>query len=324
MSIGLNNIEYGGKAVQDVVRAAISQAGITQAIAPTVRQGFKGKAIIPEMDERLALKDYTVCANTTGQDFTYNERKEDLCELDLATRMNHNTFVSTYQEAAYQRGFQSEKISQTLAYQTLIAYLRDRAADDLSKVMLNGDSTNPYGLLSFCDGLIKKLDDSSDVHKPTGTLTNLRKSDPTASKNVYTELQKAIEALPNRVRYKNTKGNANNIKVMVAPSVAETLSNYFRKSNEFFFSPAEGTKLSIGVGSFTYDVVPIVHMNEGEVVVTDPKNIYWFTDDTSDFNEIKIIDESRYSECDRLFLRMKFRSLMTVGRFDEVTYYVAS
>lgn len=320
MALNITSTQYGGKLATPIIKEAVSKSDFITKSGIQVRPSFKDLVVLPEVDFNPTLKSYTVDPDFSYNSASYNERQVELCKFRSDLKIDHDKLESTYYSEQYANGFVNEKITQTDVYRVITQLMLDQIKYQYSLVALNGDTSIGSGLESNCDGLIKKLEDDADTNDVSGNLTALQDSSPSSIDNVLTELESVVDAMPDKVKYDNTKDINGNLILAVSPKVAETLRRYYKQSNDFMFDPRSAFELAVE----GYTVVPIVGMEDNEVLFYNPNNIFNFVDAREDFNDLIVTDQMKIQNIDSVYLTVKFKGAISYGRADEIVLYQAS
>jgi len=313
MALLKTNISYPGKEVDLILSAAFQENHMLTKTGFRLLEGVKGKMTFWDISSAAVLRAYTVCNTNNIEDVTLNQRFEELCALEMKFKFAHNALVGTARELMTKQGINAERgiIDDSALFAAIVDMVIRMVNEQLNDLLLNGDTTYGTSYRALCDGLLRKLLLDGTVVDVVGTTLD--------ATNIFAELNKAWNAYPSKLKYRNSPETGPRFYVSTAAAdFMQQAATQTANLNGGTYSPADPFPLRyLGV-----PVVPIHGMPASDVIVTAPDNVAIFTDREQDFNELVITDQNLSDAfCEEIHGKLKFRSGIMYNKGAEIVYY---
>jgi hypothetical protein len=308
MSLNLTNINYSGKAVNELLTQSFSETLFHKNFGARILPGFKCKYNYFQVIGGGTLETYSSCPTTFG-DITLNQRSGSMCEIQYLKEMDKNALACTAREIFTAVGFNAESVTDdTLFTEAVLEVILSEVSTQWDNVILNGDVAGGSPPLDVCDGLLFKWNADPDVIDVTIVPANIT---PSA---VIGELNKVYNAVPSSLKFNSNP--LRTVKFGVSINIADAYAQYLtQQGNGFnFFDPTKpGVMKYLG-----YEIVPLAFLPNDTAFATYPYNIALFVDGEEDFSEIRTWDLSESRPCDKIQMRVKYRSAVDYGFGTEI------
>jgi len=317
MALNKTNINYSGKELgYEIVKESFSnnllhtQFGARILAGP---EGGKSDVVWHNVSLDLTINEKTDCP-TFNTDFGLNQNTATMCEYQVAGKISHESLVGTYRELNLQPGALVERTSQdTEVFDALVDMLIRSVNQEQGILWLTADDVacQPGLLTQFLDDTLgNPVPAANRIDAIAGAITPA---------NVQGEIDKLIDALPAKYRYKGT----------VTPKIAVSaaIADAFLKSASYI-SPATGTSYrdpnvnEANLRYRNYEMVVIDGLGEKEMFMTYPDNIGLVMDGANDLTNLIVRDGLEDTTlCTQVAFRLDWRSAAFFGEGEAITFY---
>lgn len=311
MSLLKTNIDYSGKEVDQILIESFKDTLFYNTFGARILRGFKCKYTYYDLSTEATLQAYEVCP-AVFEDLTLNQRTGEMCEFQMPLEMDKNSLVCTLREKYLAEGFNDESpLDDTAFVAAMTEMVLGRIAEQYDDIILNGDTVYGTDYLDLCDGLLAKFEADADVIDVGNTAV-------TAS-NVLTELNKIYAAVPAELKSRARQAGRK-LKFGVAQNIFDAyLQALTQTGNGFNFYSPDGMLASVAY--LGYEIVPLALLPDDTAFATYPDNIALYRDGDGDFASLTIRDLSNSQICDKIQMRVKFRSGVDYGYGKYIVYY---
>ena len=310
MALITTNNTWAGKDVNLFINEAFTNALFYKNFKPKLIESVNCKYIYFALENSFNLQEYECCPTTGFDDVTLDQRTGELCNFMMLASMCHQDLACTARaDMNYRKGMRKQKITDdALLIDTILSTALAQATTQLDDLIINGDTTyvGP-GYLNICDGLLVKFEADPSVIDVVGTTV-------TAS-NVIAELNKIYAAIPDAIKFGTKAGQ---LKIAISGNIASAYMQALATSGSFFaFNPTMNAPLTyLGIPLVTVTALPA-----DTAFATYSDNIILVTDDMVDWASMRIIDESLYSTCDKISMKLQARMAVDYGYGKYVVLY---
>jgi hypothetical protein len=319
MALNLTNINYSGKELAtEVVREAFKSSLIHTSFGARVLNGIKSDGVWHNTKIDLDIvSGKPVCPNF-GSNAILNQNTVKLCNLHISGKIDHDALVGTYRERFLAEGVLTEQTPDDVE---LFAAITQMIIEGVSEAQglkfLQADSSYD----DCADGLLLQFKDSTLGNRVPNAQLLLGTPAATVSTTVQEELNKVINALPSKFRYK-VGVNAETFKIAVSPDIMAAFETSL--ITQFNTNVAQaGVQTPNGSFRFRgYELVVVEGLGQNEMFMTSGENIALVFDSSADLNNLLIrngLDDSTL--CAEIKFRLDWRAGIFFGDGEKVVFY---
>jgi len=231
------------------------------------------------------------CSFTPTGEGSLNQKTMEVCPLKINLEYCATTFEANYLSAQLRAGSNNEEVVPASYAEFVVDYIAEKAASDLEKTMIKGDTATASYPLNLCDGLLKQLEDDADVIKITATAS------PVSKTNVIEILDEVIESVPAEIRAQP------NFKLIVSQEVAFAYKQAQAAVTGGLFMVGDKVLDYLG-----FRLVPTSALGAKEIIAMNSDKVFFLTDLVSDWDDITIIPQRNISgaRTERFVTSLKF------------------
>jgi hypothetical protein len=231
------------------------------------------------------------CDFTPGGEGTLDQKTMEVCPLKVNLEYCVNTFEANYLSLQLRAGSNNEQVVPASYAEFVVDYVAEKVASDLEFVMFQGDTGTASYPLSLCDGLIKKLQDDSDVIDVSATASAI------SATTVVGELNRLLEAVPAQVR------QSPNFKIFVSQEIAFAYKQAQAATQGGLFLVGDKELNYLG-----FRLIPTSALLAKQMIAFDSTKVFFLTDLVSDWDDIIIIPQRNISgaKTERFATSLKF------------------
>lgn len=320
MALNKTNINYSGKELGiEIIRESFNTNTIHADFGARIlsgQNGGKSEVVWHDASLSLTVNGNEICPSFDS-DYTLNQNTTTLCDYGASGRIDHDSLVGTYRERFLRPGVLNEKTSQDAGlFAALTAMLTEAVGETQGDKFLTADES--YG--DCQDGLILQFQDDT-LANPVPDSQRITATTVSAA-NVQTELNKVINALPAKYRYKSRLQRPRiAVSFNIADLYLESLT-YTAPTGDAGLGNPNVREDNQFLRYRGYDLVPLVGLGDNEMFMTTPENIGLVFDEESDLTNLVVQDGLQDSTlCRRIAWRLDWRAAAFFGKGDRVVYY---
>jgi hypothetical protein len=320
MSLLKSNIQYIGTDLNEVILEGITKSHFYAKANPLLKRAVKNEYTMEDFSENLTIYAYTHDPVFNETAATYAQRTGTTCQMRSTGKLRHQDFIATMREKEYATGAMREKLTQQQAWPIIQSLFIDALAKKQSRVFLYGNVDTGSGDLALCDGLFAKyVDTYSAPNEVSATSANIDVFDPSATDNVFTEMMKVIEEMPDEYAYESNQAPEKPV-LFVSPYIARRYSRLQKLAN----TTGGSTRNVTEAGQMEidgYEVRILTDLNKYEMYFTSEKNILLVMDDENDLSSMTVIDQYEITLKKELWFDTIWRAAIDIRKAEAMVYY---
>jgi hypothetical protein len=283
-----DNTTFYGKDAEGFFKKVLT-TGVAKnelSLIPNVKS--KIKLAYSDLGNILQADDCSFSATGEG---SLNQKTMEVCDLKVNLEYCATTFEANYLSLQLRPGSNSEEVMPASYADFVVNYVAEKVATDLEITMFKGDTGTASYPLSLCDGLVKQLQNDSDVIDVSATASAITLS------NVVGELNRILDAVPAEVR------NQPNFKIFVSQEIAFSYKQAQASTQGGLFLVGDKELNYLG-----YRLIPTSGLTAKQMIAFNSDKVFFLTDLTSDWDEIIIIPQRNISgaRTERFATSLKF------------------
>ena len=300
MALTDNTTFYGKDAegfFKKVLTTGLAKNELT--LVPNVKS--KIKLAYSDLGNILQAED---CSFSSTGEGSLNQKTMEVCDLKVNLEYCATTFEANYLSAQLRAGSNNEEVVPTSYADFVVNYVAEKVSSDLEKVMFQGNTGTASYPYSLCDGLIKQLQNDSDVVDVSATASAI------VSTNVVGELNRLLSAVAAEVR------SAANFKIFVSQEIAFAYKQAQASTTGGLFLVGDKELNYLG-----FRLIPTSALTAKQMVAFNSDKVFFLTDLVSDWDDIIIIPQRNISgaRTERFATSLKFGVNYLYG--NEITLY---
>ena len=283
-----DNTTFYGKDAEGFFKKVLT-TGVAKnelSLIPNVKS--KIKLAYSDLGNILQADDCSFSATGEG---SLNQKTMEVCDLKVNLEYCATTFEANYLSLQLRPGSNNEEVMPASYADFVVNYVAEKVATDLEITMFKGDTGTASYPLSLCDGLVKQLQNDSDVIDVSATASAITLS------NVVGELNRILDAVPAEVR------NQPNFKIFVSQEIAFSYKQAQASTQGGLFLVGDKELNYLG-----YRLIPTSGLTAKQMIAFNSDKVFFLTDLTSDWDEIIIIPQRNISgaRTERFATSLKF------------------
>lgn len=283
-----DNTTFYGKDAEGFFKKVLT-TGVAKnelSLIPNVKS--KIKLAYSDLGNILQADDCSFSATGEG---SLNQKTMEVCDLKVNLEYCATTFEANYLSLQLRPGSNGEEVMPASYADFVVNYVAEKVATDLEITMFKGDTGTASYPLSLCDGLVKQLQNDSDVIDVSATASAITLS------NVVGELNRILDAVPAEVR------NQPNFKIFVSQEIAFSYKQAQASTQGGLFLVGDKELNYLG-----YRLIPTSGLTAKQMIAFNSDKVFFLTDLTSDWDEIIIIPQRNISgaRTERFATSLKF------------------
>lgn len=328
---------WAGTLIKPFIQEAIASNGIFRVVPPTMHSGVKSKYMRGTSEVNMVIQPeaWELDLLSTA---SYNEVSKSICEYGCRIQLRNSTLNQTSLSLQLAQGVGAEQIQQTDLWTAQFMNMLAQLGRGFAQLGLLGTFNSTNGMYSFtseCDGLLTIA--NAEAQKYEGTLAFLNDPDPTATDNVYTELQAFIDTMldvymfgPDGAESRNADAGEGTTDPTRPPYIVCVHANVYRTLKEYYRRLGSAFDPSLRTGRPLYDVdgftVRAVNdMPVDQALFISSEDLMLITDLDSDATNLEFINLMQSSPQRRGFEgRLDHRFGVDLAQPDRVVYGIWS
>jgi hypothetical protein len=283
-----DNTTFYGKDAEGFFKKVLT-TGVAKnelSLIPNVKS--KIKLAYSDLGNILQADDCSFSATGEG---SLNQKTMEVCDLKVNLEYCATTFEANYLSLQLRPGSNGEEVMPASYADFVVNYVAEKVATDLEITMFKGDTGTASYPLNLCDGLVKQLQNDSDVIDVSATASAITLS------NVVGELNRILDAVPAEVR------NQPNFKIFVSQEIAFSYKQDQASTQGGLFLVGDKELNYLG-----YRLIPTSGLTAKQMIAFNSDKVFFLTDLTSDWDEIIIIPQRNISgaRTERFATSLKF------------------
>lgn len=322
MALNKTGINYSGKELGiEIIRESFSQNLLHTEFGARILsgpQGGKSTVVWHDAGIDLTIRGKENCP-TFDSNFELTQNEITLCEWQVAGSIENDALVGTYRERNLASGALNESTpDDTELMSAFVAMLTENVAEAQSARFLNVTGGTDWSGSTCSAPLMVQFEDDT-LNNPVPANQRLTAVSAITANNVQTELNRVINAMPSKYRYRS---QGEKPKIAVSANIADAYLESLTYQAPTGAAGAMGANVDSSALRYRgYELVVIFNLGDNEMFMTLPNNI-GLVFDNNDMTNLLIrngLDDS--SLCDSVYWRLNWRAGAFFGKGDAVVVY---